>query len=227
MSSIISSDDKARKDRARNFDNLGRVSTIVKTYAYWRIDEEELYKELGFESTAEYAKHKDGFSKGYLSKLLKIARCFFPYLKIKEQDSLEVSSSFMHETFTMPIMDLYKLTRLSEKQRHNLIVEGEAKIRGKVFTADQLSNMPSSYIDAIFEGKKRALLKPEVDPDNLPFDLVYERTAKRINAILYDLHRCPFFDHIEVENIEKLIRGIMSFYEKKDEIIEQLNETQN
>ncbi|MGK9367551.1 hypothetical protein ACSSWA_01460 [Melioribacter sp. Ez-97] len=208
-----------RADIAHKYDELRRLSKIVNCYTYWQIYRHHLFIELGYNNIYDYARQKDNYSKGYVNKLIKIGNCFFTYIEentdrlTREQElNLNDITNWLTMSYlsSIPIRNLYPLTRLPEKQRERLVKEGIVIIRGKVRTINELKKLTDKEISLLM--RKKPLIK--IKNDELTPEIAHDKVATHINAISEIAKRCTFLDKTDAVHINNCFDSLINVFKR-------------
>jgi hypothetical protein len=217
--------------KAHKLDQNASNSIFNLFYSLREINNNEYYKRLGFSSMADYCKQKFDYTKSIISEYLKIAHKLLPQsdsLDVDNVTNTEFNSSFFDnydghslnlkrfcgaELFSLPIRKLMIISKLSEQQILELNTEGKTHIRGKIYTIDMINQTDRDILYRLITNTKAKQIKPNNNPDKLPFAKVYSNTEKYIGKILIDLSKCDLVLFEHKKQIDALIDEIIKIYD--------------
>lgn len=213
-----------KKERALSLINAIRHNIFNAIYQMQKLRDEELYKELGYNSLSEC-----------LEAELNIKRTtIFKYEKIMDRFLLNASNSNQSGMPNIPAIPaistekLLILSRLSKEQTTRLLTEGKMNIRGKEYSIEKINQTPRNELKRIMAGKsannfKAAEQRKTLLENEKRFYSVFARMERDFNKIVDDLDTTDWFNDVEKKMIKKNLYEAYQYFDIYKNNLDALN----
>ncbi|MGK9477897.1 hypothetical protein ACSSV9_13895 [Melioribacter sp. OK-6-Me] len=187
-----------RKERALSIINAIRHNIYDAFYQMQILRDEELYRDLGYNS----------FQECLINELNVKKTTFYDYQKIIDKflpEATNLNDSAIAESHRVPIKKLILLSRLPKPQTLRLFKEGKISIRGREFTIAEINKLPYEKLKVLVTKKHKYIdEQEEIAVTVESIKKIEKNLEKKLNSFLAAVYACNLISEASQEMIQNL-----------------------
>jgi len=197
-----------RKERAMSIINAIRHNMYDALYQMQILREEELYKELGYDSLQDCLINELNIKRSTFFNYQKILNKFTP-------NTVPLDESNALDSYHVPIRKLVLLSRLPKPQTLRLFKEGKISIRGRELTIAEINKLPYDKLKVLVTKKHKYIDdQKEITVTIESIKKIEKNLEKKLNSFLVAVYNCNLISEASQEMIQNLADEISKIITK-------------